>query len=161
MARFRLLKGSFTVGARDKRQVYKAGTEDNIIESDENLAAQEPGKFERVSDSDDDHYRAYEERLAAGPRPNAMSSNAEAEPTGPTTTVNPGARAQVASQPTTPTAAKEPAKKAPTGKDLEEEYGNFDDHTVNDLKEIASVSGVDLKGASKKEDIVKALRAHK
>jgi hypothetical protein len=45
-------------------------------------------------------------------------------------------------------------------RDLEKEYGPLDKMTVQDLKELAEEEEIDLKGASRKEEMIKAIKAH-
>jgi hypothetical protein len=47
----------------------------------------------------------------------------------------------------------------PPPRDLDKDYGRLETLSVKDLQEIAAEEEVDLKGASKKEDIIRALRA--
>jgi len=48
----------------------------------------------------------------------------------------------------------------PAGKrDLDRDYGSLDKMSVTELREVAESEEIDLKGASKKEDIVKILRS--
>ncbi|MFC3442782.1 hypothetical protein ACFOKF_16535 [Sphingobium rhizovicinum] len=45
--------------------------------------------------------------------------------------------------------------------DLDDEDDGLDDEKVNDLKALAELEGVDLGDASKKADIIAAIRAHR
>jgi hypothetical protein len=54
------------------------------------------------------------------------------------------------------------AKEDRSAKSLEEQYGvDFEETPVADLREIAKDEEVELHGARSKDDIIKALRAHK
>lgn len=130
MPKFRLIAGTYESGGR----VYnhrKQGA--NVVESDQNLAALHPGKFERIEE-----WQAYEDRPADAPQPNRTSP-----------------------QPDQPKAAPAGQPSAPKGKGLEERYGgNLDALSPQELKEIAEAEDVPLpKGAAKKEELLKALRA--
>jgi hypothetical protein len=175
MPLFKLLKGTEVRGSRRDRQVFKVG---DVIESDNNLAAMEPERYERISDDQAQWYqgqpkaaRTRDRELPEEQRP-AVADETQRGPapnrTSPATTTNPGAAAQAQTQTTTTTPHGQGAKPAapgatakPAAKNLEEEYGELGDLTVDELKEIATAEKVDLKGVTKKDDIVKALKAHK
>lgn len=53
----------------------------------------------------------------------------------------------------------EPPKAVSAKRDLDKDYGPLDKMSVNELREVAESEEIDLKGASKKEDIIKALRS--
>jgi hypothetical protein len=52
---------------------------------------------------------------------------------------------------------EEPAAEEESG-DLEVRYGNFDEMHVDDLKQVAEAEEIELKGATRKADIIKVLR---
>lgn len=132
MAKYRLLRGTHTVGPREARQTYKAKDPTrNVIESDQNLAAQDPTRFGRINEYDEpQEYRA-PTRHPDAPQPNAMP-------------------------PLTPTTALQTDK---AGKTIDDRYGGLDNLSVSELREIAAAEEINLHGAQKKEDILKGLRA--
>lgn len=135
MPSFRLKHG--THSQNGKRYNWR-DPEANVVESNENLAALMPEKFERV-----DRYENYPYEVAQpavdSPQPNKMSS-------------------QPATMPAlTPTTSKavDPSKRS-----LDERYGGLDPMTEAELREVADAEGIDIpKGLKKKEDIIKFLRA--
>ncbi len=136
MPKFRLKAGSFSKGSVTYNH---KNPELNVVECDENLAAMHPEKFERIEESREEGPYTY--------NPQANRTSAPAEP-----------KATAAMPALTPTTAKRTDAK---GKTLDEQYGNLESLTVVELKEVAEAEEIDVKGVAKKEDMVKALRAHK
>lgn len=172
MPLFKLIKGTEVRGARNKREVFKAG---DVIESEENLAAMEPERYERVPDEQAHYYRsarAQRASAAAGEegdkydRPTVVTTPKDNQAPAPnrlSQQADPGAKAQVSGPTAAPAAATTPAPahapKTTKKETWEDTYGDFNELTIEDLKEIATTEKVDLKGVSKKDDIIKALRA--
>lgn len=143
--KFRLKAGSASEGGKTYNWKDPAR---NIVESDRNLAAEMPEKFERIEDHLYDVERYTSQRPAGAPQPNALPN-------------------------TVPSAAM-PKLDATTskqinreGKTVDDRYGDLSSMTVNDLKEIAEAEEVPLpkpanaKTGLTKEEIVKALRTAK
>jgi hypothetical protein len=131
MARYLLKAGSHLMGSGKDRKKYNHA-KDNVIETDENLAAVDPNKFERIEDRFQD----------SGPFKASESSNRPAfQPTDlKATTAH-----QINRQ----------------GKTLDDRYGELDTLQANDLKQIAEAEEIPVpKGATKKEDILAAIRQH-
>lgn len=143
MAKYRLKAGSFLSGAGTGRKKYNHAGPNNIVESDKNLAAQHPEKFERV------------EQFEEGPYEYNPQANKKSAPIDPAEL-----QARSGTMPAlTPTTQHRVEKK---GKTLDEQYGNLDDLSLQDLKQVAEAEEIPLaKSLHKKEDIVKAIRAHK
>lgn len=146
MAWFKLLIGTHIQGDLSVRpdargaypeRVYRAG---EVFESDVDLRALNGNgmspKFERVD---------MEGPPVGSVSPPKPPAPAPAEPT----------KAPEATKAFEATKAPE----APAGKrDLDRDYGSLDKMSLNELREVAESEEIDLKGASKKEDIVKILR---
>jgi hypothetical protein len=49
----------------------------------------------------------------------------------------------------------------PKGKRIVEQYGDLEQYTVNDLKSLAESEKIDLAGATRKDEIVKAIKKAK
>jgi hypothetical protein len=79
MALFRLKKGTAAFGTGKDRKVYNhADPRRNVVESDRNLAALDPDKFERVA-------AEWHDEDAPAPRGNQTSAPAPAQPAPATT----------------------------------------------------------------------------
>lgn len=179
MAKYRLKAGVFVTGnGAEAREYHWSDRTRNIVESDQNLAAQHPEKFELVQEWAEGPYDYNPHSSKVSP-PREAQQRAQAPATSPTHAHAPNLKEQApadkedarpskaeekASQthkgmpPLTPTTAK---RVNATGKTLEDQYGPLDEMTVSDLKEIASQEEIDLKGATHKADILKALKAAK
>lgn len=133
MAKFLLKHGSHLIGSGPNRKKYNHA-KDNVIETDENLAAVDPVKFERIEDRYDDSHGPFRSSF----------ENRPATPAGPgDLKATTGLRVNK------------------QGKTLDDMYGDLDTLQANDLKQIAEAEEIPLpKGATKKEEILKAIRAH-
>ena len=139
MARYRLKHGSAEEGG--KRYNWKDPSR-NIVESERNLAAEMPEKFERIEEHLYDYEQVQTQRPAGAPQPNMIS----------------------ASMPKLDaTTAKQLNKE---GKTLDERYGGLDSMSLTELKEVAEAEEIPLpKPAAKtgltKDEVLKTLRAAK
>lgn len=144
MAKFRLIKGTHGEGSGASRRVYNhADPGNNVVETDLNLAALMPGKFERVQEYDPDPYRA-------NPQANRPTPPAEAAPPEPAepAAAAPKSHGHVGR-------AHAPAERLA-------QYGDLDRLSVQELREVAEAEGIALpKSAHKKEDLLHALRGAK
>lgn len=144
MGLYRLKAGSFLTGSGKERKKYNhADPNNNVVESDVNLAARHPEKFERV------------EQYAEGEGPyeyNPAANRRSADPA--------AVQAKTGGMPAlTPTTQH---RVEPKGKTLDEQYGNLDDLDDADLKQVAQAEEIAIpKHVTKKEDVVKHLRAAK
>lgn len=116
--RFKLKAGSHGSGTGQEIKSYKAG---DVIESDQDLAAFDPLKFERLDDA-----------AKATPAPAAFPSHSSGQGTA--------------------FGAMPPLRQHPA---------DLDKMSVKELQDHAADEEIDLKGASKREDILKVLRAGK
>jgi hypothetical protein len=143
MPLFRVIAGT----AEFKGKVYNwRDPQNNVIESDTNLAALQPGKFERIDDTFD--WAAHGERVRRQRTEEEMLSKGVLPPLD-----GPGQDDQnkVVSSPS----AVAPGAKRQS---IDEKYGPLDDKNDTELREIAEAEGVKVKANAKKEDVVKALR---
>lgn len=158
------------VPGRFERKVIKPG---GIVESDRDLAAAEPSRYEYVSGpSDAARVRQLERELAEARA--RLAQSAVAAPAGEAS-VFPGGQVSSGFQATTggvpgplspedaarlAAQAAEPGKAPePKGRDLEAEYGSFEQMTLADLRALAEAEGIHLHGATRKEDVVRTLRS--
>lgn len=147
MAKFRLLHGT---DHRGDRRYNWSDPNNNVVECEENLAALDPRKWQRIED---------ESTYEWNPVANRVGTKALSDEEKLKKGIMPGLREEE------PKAAHATATHAPAHapahakKGIEDKYGALDEKTVQELKEIADAEGIDVKAHTKKEDIVKSLRA--
>jgi hypothetical protein len=139
VAKFLLKAGSFLSGSGAGRKKYNhADPNNNVVESDKNLAAKHPEKFERIEQYEDGPYQYNPQANRRGQDPAELQARAGVMPSLGATT---GHRVNK------------------RGATLDDQYGNLDDMEVADLKQVAEAEEIPLpKNLTKKEDIVRQLR---
>lgn len=181
MPLFRLKAGSHCTGSGNDLRIFKSNdTQNNIVESEEELDQIDPGKFERYNGPlrsrglkpgesglakvrgqeglpnsplpPDDMARA--EAMAAGVRLNPDQAKKRAEQL--------RQQAQVLEDSAKATEAalmkSQKEQKQQQEDTASEEEGDLEEMTVAELRDLADTEEIDLQGATRKDEIVRAIR---